>query len=1358
MKLLGCHIDNFGAFHNYDLTFNDGLNVIMQANGWGKTTLAVFVKAMLYGFEGKRVRNVAENERLRYKPWQGGKYGGSLDFEADGREYRVLRTFGATGARDTFKIVDIDTGKSALSDTGEDVGEWLFGLDANAFQKSVFVVQNGFGFDGSTAGLRNRLNSLVNEADDVSGFDKAQAKLDERRKFYKKTGNRGAIADVSKDIAKLVDEDARADGRIAELRRMGAEIAGYASSIETLDERIAETQSLAEKDQAAVQQEQALLKVGAQLKQRREDAKAAYEEAASGGTGKVPTADAVNEARQSILELSRLEKEATDAQSAAKAATENRMAIAGKYPSGIPGRQTLLDMRDKIAGIASQEAALAAAEPDVDEGFERLQAAISADPGLVERSNEAASKLEGAIAAIAAGRAAESELATTRAQWGEKRKRLARLADESKEKMAAVPADAGEQAESLRKGARDLREASASITKIEARCEALESQLAEEKAKLDALPGGQGADASDIEALETAAKAAGAAADVANRARSKRDEEAAKLPSLKQAAETAQEKVDEQRAAAAQAKPGSPAPAIACFAIAAAAIIIGVVMGPAGPVSFGLYGVGAALAIVGAVLLSKRKPAAPAEPDAGTLQAAADAKAAYESAKAEADRAESELSSAEADARRCAAELAALAGKLFPGEVFDDATIAAQVPVLKQRMTARSDQEKKVASASEKLDAANAELAEARKRADEIAARHAEVPDGSYDAKAAAMEARASELSALEKDAAGARQHMVAAIAEEMGVDAGSVDGGRMQSFLMTLQQEEPPEAGELAAKEQAAKEKSGAYASELNGLLASFGLPAVGVDDLAVGVERLKKAIDAYREGDARAKAAKQKASARETALASAKAEVTAWAASVGAQGMEALTDEWFARVDADIAADEKAAWEEKRAKEKAEAAQRSAANLRAQMGSFFAGYGIERPEDMAAELDGLAKRAGAIADLKKAAEMAEAELAAWLTENRKVVETASARAKNPQAQNDAARQLGFLRQQRDALVSDKAQREEQRNAILESLEGRLAVQQELELLSKKKQAATANLFTIQKTSELLQRAREGLDGRYLGDLADRFGDYANAWLEGEEIEAAVDSDFGVALYDGDSAHDVAGYSTGYQDLLDICFRMALIDTVFQAEPPFLIMDDPFTSLDEEKIRRAFLLLETLSSKYQVIYFTCHPSRMEAGEAAEGSAAFVLPEQHARRELPRARAKREAEERAKAQAELVASYAVVPVTGGRASIVPAGRRSINSNLINVEFVLDESGGSRDNSFEVHFIDGKGRVLCDRQTVEVIGGRIVPDRVRFSLATRDDSGATYDMIIHEDGREPAELAARIPYKAEVSFATDDFGF
>lgn len=72
MKLIECHIAGFGPFKDCKLSFDDGLNVILQPNGWGKTSLSAYVKAMLYGFERKRVRDVSENERLRYKPWSGG--------------------------------------------------------------------------------------------------------------------------------------------------------------------------------------------------------------------------------------------------------------------------------------------------------------------------------------------------------------------------------------------------------------------------------------------------------------------------------------------------------------------------------------------------------------------------------------------------------------------------------------------------------------------------------------------------------------------------------------------------------------------------------------------------------------------------------------------------------------------------------------------------------------------------------------------------------------------------------------------------------------------------------------------------------------------------------------------------------------------------------------------------------------------------------------------------------------------------------------------------------------------------------------------------------------------------------------
>ena len=84
MKLLKCHVENFGRLHDYEYTFTEGVNYICQDNGWGKSTFAAFIRAMFYGLDGERKRSLEENERKRYAPWQGGAFGGSLDFEVEG--------------------------------------------------------------------------------------------------------------------------------------------------------------------------------------------------------------------------------------------------------------------------------------------------------------------------------------------------------------------------------------------------------------------------------------------------------------------------------------------------------------------------------------------------------------------------------------------------------------------------------------------------------------------------------------------------------------------------------------------------------------------------------------------------------------------------------------------------------------------------------------------------------------------------------------------------------------------------------------------------------------------------------------------------------------------------------------------------------------------------------------------------------------------------------------------------------------------------------------------------------------------------------------------------------------------------
>ena len=105
MKLRSCHIDNFGKLSDLHLEFQDGVNLFHEPNAWGKSTLAAFLRVMFYGFDSKRESGLFDKERVVFRPWQGGTYGGELDFSYQGKEYRISRTFGKTEKTDVFQTV-----------------------------------------------------------------------------------------------------------------------------------------------------------------------------------------------------------------------------------------------------------------------------------------------------------------------------------------------------------------------------------------------------------------------------------------------------------------------------------------------------------------------------------------------------------------------------------------------------------------------------------------------------------------------------------------------------------------------------------------------------------------------------------------------------------------------------------------------------------------------------------------------------------------------------------------------------------------------------------------------------------------------------------------------------------------------------------------------------------------------------------------------------------------------------------------------------------------------------------------------------------------------------------------------------
>ena len=177
MRLLSLHIDAFGKLSDFKLDFDAGLTEIMQENGYGKSTVAAFIKAMLYGLPDNRKRGIA-NERKFYAPWSGGDFGGTLDIETEKGRFRIGRRFSPSG-KDSFELLSLETGLD-VDDYGENTGFDIFGLDAESYEKSTYLPQRRVETE-ITDSIGARLTGLLEQSDDMLNFESAVENIMKRR-------------------------------------------------------------------------------------------------------------------------------------------------------------------------------------------------------------------------------------------------------------------------------------------------------------------------------------------------------------------------------------------------------------------------------------------------------------------------------------------------------------------------------------------------------------------------------------------------------------------------------------------------------------------------------------------------------------------------------------------------------------------------------------------------------------------------------------------------------------------------------------------------------------------------------------------------------------------------------------------------------------------------------------------------------------------------------------------------------------------------------------------------------------------------------------------------------------------------
>ena len=186
MKLISLYIENFGKFSNFNYNFDDKLNVICKENGWGKTTLSVFIKAMLFGLNVTNKQELDENDRKKYFPWNGGTYGGYLVIEVEGNTYRIERTFSKKATEDICVVYDLKTNKPSTK-YDSNIGFDIFGINVDSFERSVYIPQKELDIEFNSD-ISSKLSDLIGGSTDTKSFDTAIKRLDEKEGLYESSG------------------------------------------------------------------------------------------------------------------------------------------------------------------------------------------------------------------------------------------------------------------------------------------------------------------------------------------------------------------------------------------------------------------------------------------------------------------------------------------------------------------------------------------------------------------------------------------------------------------------------------------------------------------------------------------------------------------------------------------------------------------------------------------------------------------------------------------------------------------------------------------------------------------------------------------------------------------------------------------------------------------------------------------------------------------------------------------------------------------------------------------------------------------------------------------------------------------
>ncbi len=207
MRIKKLHLQDFGQFHDKDISLGSGINVLYGASETGKTTIKNFIVDMLYGIDKEQATGTDINHYEKTKPINGTGFSGSMEVDVEGGDYQIDRNF--LQQDKSTSVRDLDNSKDIMLQEDNSLIGTLLYTPKSVYENTLCMDRNGIvpGKELADDLSRHILDAASAKAGDID-VAAALEQLEKKKKTFSNTGLMKREQELTAQISLERDFDA----------------------------------------------------------------------------------------------------------------------------------------------------------------------------------------------------------------------------------------------------------------------------------------------------------------------------------------------------------------------------------------------------------------------------------------------------------------------------------------------------------------------------------------------------------------------------------------------------------------------------------------------------------------------------------------------------------------------------------------------------------------------------------------------------------------------------------------------------------------------------------------------------------------------------------------------------------------------------------------------------------------------------------------------------------------------------------------------------------------------------------------------------------------------------------------------